>query len=113
MAKCEHLKQANPRCRSPARGCKNVLQTGQRWVQLRKCLVCGHVGCCDSSPGSTPTQHFKETGHPVMQAFNRRRLEVVLRARGIRVSGLPLRQLIALALCILWTELARSDRFCL
>ena len=22
---------------------------GDTWVHLRECLVCGHVGCCDSS----------------------------------------------------------------
>ena len=37
-------------------------------VALRMCLTCGHVGCCDSSVGQHATKHFKETGHPVMQA---------------------------------------------
>jgi uncharacterized UBP type Zn finger protein len=38
-------------------------------VQLRLCLVCGHVGCCDSSAGQHATKHFKDTGHPVMRTF--------------------------------------------
>jgi len=33
------------------------------------CLTCGHVGCCDSSPGTHATNHFKKTGHPVMVAL--------------------------------------------
>jgi uncharacterized UBP type Zn finger protein len=69
MAKCEHLKAANPHVKASGEGCVECLQTGQRWVQLRECLVCGHVGCCDSSPGRHATQHFHDTGHPVMQAF--------------------------------------------
>ena len=63
MAKCEHLKQANPDVLPSDQGCTECLQSGQRWVQLRRCLVCGHVGCCDSSPGQHATQHFRETGH--------------------------------------------------
>ncbi len=54
---------------------------------LRKCLVCGHVGCCDSSPGQHANQHFKETGHPVMQAHESGDLEMVLRTRGVCVRG--------------------------
>jgi uncharacterized UBP type Zn finger protein len=33
------------------------------------CLVCGHVGCCDSSDGLHPTKHYKQTRHPVMIAL--------------------------------------------
>ena len=33
------------------------------------CLVCGHVGCCDSSEGLHATRHFKQAGHPVMIAL--------------------------------------------
>jgi hypothetical protein len=38
---------------------------GARWVHLRRCLTCGHVGCCDSSLHKHATRHFRETGHPV------------------------------------------------
>ncbi|MGA2687375.1 MAG: UBP-type zinc finger domain-containing protein [Candidatus Korobacteraceae bacterium] len=69
MAKCEHVKQANPNIQPSDDGCTECLQTGQPWVQLRKCLLCGHVGCCDSSPGQHANKHFRDTGHPVMQAF--------------------------------------------
>ncbi len=69
MASCEHVKLADTNVQASHEGCEKCLQAGQRWVQLRKCLVCGHVGCCDSSPGQHANQHFRETGHPVMQAF--------------------------------------------
>jgi CPA2 family monovalent cation:H+ antiporter-2 len=42
---------------------------GERWVQLRMCLKCGHVGCCDSSKNKHATAHFRATGHPVMRSI--------------------------------------------
>lgn len=69
MAKCEHVRLADPSVQPSGDSCAKCLEIGQRWVQLRQCLICGHVGCCDSSPGQHANQHFKETGHPVMQAF--------------------------------------------
>lgn len=39
------------------------------WLHLRRCAECGHVGCCDSSPGQHATAHFDGTTHPVMQSF--------------------------------------------
>jgi hypothetical protein len=39
------------------------------WVSLRRCLTCGHVGCCDSSPGLHATAHHEETGHPMVQTL--------------------------------------------
>jgi len=67
---CEHLRDgptdAEPRT---PQGCEECLRDGTRWVQLRLCLSCGHVGCCDSSPERHGTGHFRETGHPVMRSF--------------------------------------------
>lgn len=67
---CEHLQNANADVapKTPE-GCEECLQTGDSWVQLRKCLTCGHVGCCDSSKNKHATKHFHETTHPVMQSF--------------------------------------------
>lgn len=48
--------------------CEECVKLGMRWVHLRECKTCGHVGCCDSSPGKHATQHFHETGHPVMRS---------------------------------------------
>ena len=39
------------------------------WVHLRRCVECGHVGCCDSSPGQHATGHATSTGHPLVQSF--------------------------------------------
>ncbi len=49
--------------------CEACLAAGQWWVHLRICRICGHVGCCDSSPGRHATAHYHETGHPIMQSF--------------------------------------------
>lgn len=42
---------------------------GARWVHLRVCLGCGHVGCCDASPNRHASKHFAETQHPLMGSF--------------------------------------------
>ena len=31
-------------------GCEECNKVGGQWVNLRMCLNCGKVGCCDSSP---------------------------------------------------------------
>jgi uncharacterized UBP type Zn finger protein len=69
MASCGHF-QGLPAQEpvSHSAGCEECLKTGQRWVHLRKCMVCGHVGCCDSSVGKHATKHFHATGHPVMRS---------------------------------------------
>jgi hypothetical protein len=50
-------------------GCVECLLAGGRWVHLRRCTECGHVGCCDQSPGRHATAHFNEKGHPVVQSY--------------------------------------------
>ncbi|MFL5393717.1 MAG: ubiquitin carboxyl-terminal hydrolase 14 [Myxococcales bacterium] len=66
---CPHIEKAgNPPARTPT-GCEECLKTGSDWVQLRRCLSCGHVGCCDSSPNKHATAHYHKTKHPVIQTF--------------------------------------------
>lgn len=48
--------------------CEDCVKEGTRWVHLRECKTCGHVGCCDSSPRKHATKHFHQTGHPVMRS---------------------------------------------
>ncbi len=50
-------------------GAKSAWPQGSQWVELRECRDCGHVGCCDSSPGRHATAHFNETNHPVMRSI--------------------------------------------
>ena len=49
-----------------AEGCTECLREGGRWVHLRLCTTCGHVGCCDSSPGRHAAAHAGHEDHPVM-----------------------------------------------
>jgi uncharacterized UBP type Zn finger protein len=65
---CEHVVGLKPHA-PHTQGCEECLKLGQSWVHLRLCLSCGHVGCCDSSPGRHATRHFREVGHPVMASF--------------------------------------------
>ena len=65
---CTHLetiRQVTP----SAEGCEDCLKIGARWVHLRLCLTCGHVGCCDSSPNRHASKHAREVSHPIVQSF--------------------------------------------
>ncbi|MCC2336352.1 UBP-type zinc finger domain-containing protein [Cellulomonas wangsupingiae] len=50
-------------------GCVECEQATGWWVALRRCAACGHVGCCDSSPGQHARAHWTATGHPVMRTY--------------------------------------------
>lgn len=39
------------------------------WFHLRRCAQCGHIGCCDSSPGQHATGHAQAARHPVLASF--------------------------------------------
>jgi CPA2 family monovalent cation:H+ antiporter-2 len=69
-AGCAHLDHVHD-VTPGTQGCAECLRDGTRWVHLRVCLECGHVGCCDSSPGRHATAHFHATGHPVMRSIER------------------------------------------
>ncbi len=73
-------------------GCEDCLRIGSRWVHLRLCLTCGHVGCCDSSPHRHARMHFHESGHPIISIIRaRRRLALVLCARSGGLMGVSAR----------------------
>ena len=68
-SRCLHIAQIRPVEPHTPQGCEECLKTGSRWVHLRLCLSCGHVGCCDSSPGKHATKHFHATDHPMVRSF--------------------------------------------
>jgi uncharacterized UBP type Zn finger protein len=68
---CDHTDQINEDITPSAQGCEECLKTGDRWVHLRQCLICGHVGCCDQSKNRHATQHFHSTGHPIIRSLER------------------------------------------
>jgi uncharacterized UBP type Zn finger protein len=69
MSACSHLGQIRRVSPRTPEGCEECLRTGSDWVHLRLCLECGHVGCCDQSPGKHATKHFHRTSHPIMRSF--------------------------------------------
>jgi uncharacterized UBP type Zn finger protein len=50
-------------------GCEDCLASGGAWVHLRICLSCGHVGCCDSSPGKHASAHFAASDHTLIRSL--------------------------------------------
>jgi hypothetical protein len=66
---CAHLGEAADVTPSTTKGCADCLREGTRWVHLRECLVCGHVGCCDNSPRRHATAHWHATKHPLIRSF--------------------------------------------
>ncbi len=65
---CPHVAEIRP---VPDGGtvCPSCVEIGGTWVNLRQCLVCGQVGCCDSSPNTHATRHNQASGHPVMRSI--------------------------------------------
>jgi uncharacterized UBP type Zn finger protein len=49
-------------------GCEECLALGMRWVHLRMCQTCGHIGCCDNSQGKHATAHYQHTEHPIIRS---------------------------------------------
>ena len=65
---CSHLDQIkNVPPSGP--GCVECMATHGNWVHLRRCVTCGHIGCCDSSPNKHASAHTKKTGHPIIQSY--------------------------------------------
>jgi len=49
--------------------CEECVKMGDRWVHLRLCMSCGHVGCCDSSKNRHATKHFRSSQHPLIRSI--------------------------------------------
>jgi uncharacterized UBP type Zn finger protein len=69
MTDCAHLDSVEiAELPAEVKGCEECLASGGHWVHLRMCLTCGHIGCCDSSPGRHATAHYRATAHPVIRS---------------------------------------------
>ena len=71
MTTCSHVDNLDLDVTPSADGCEDCLRTGGRWVHLRVCQQCGHVGCCDSSPNRHATAHHQATSHPLVRSYER------------------------------------------
>ncbi len=50
-------------------GCVECEQHRGWWFHLRRCAQCGHIGCCDQSPGQHATAHAETAKHPLIASF--------------------------------------------
>ena len=62
-------RQLDPSVPPSGPGCVECLAADGWWFHLRRCALCGHVGCCDSSPSQHASKHAAETGHWMIQSF--------------------------------------------
>jgi len=70
MPECQHMRTAPvPEPEGRTTGCEECMTIGQEWVHLRKCLECGHIGCCNQSIGKHASKHVREAGHNVIRSF--------------------------------------------
>jgi hypothetical protein len=69
MATCTHLDSVSVlSLPETIAGCEECLATGGHWLHLRMCQSCGHIGCCDNSPGRHATAHNRQSGHPIIRS---------------------------------------------
>lgn len=66
---CAHVRQVQVVGPAILGACQDCLIEGTRWVHLRHCLECGHVGCCDNSPRRHATGHWHDTSHPLIRSL--------------------------------------------
>jgi uncharacterized UBP type Zn finger protein len=70
MVSCTHLDRVQiMELPESVDGCEDCLATGDKWLHLRICLECGHVGCCDDSPNHHASAHSQETGHVLIRSL--------------------------------------------
>ncbi|HET7481757.1 MAG TPA: UBP-type zinc finger domain-containing protein [Actinomycetota bacterium] len=66
---CDHLIDVSVPEPTTPNGCEECLAMGSRWVHLRECLTCGHVGCCDASPNRHATKHWESSHHAAIKSL--------------------------------------------
>lgn len=66
---CSHLFEIDNLTPRTPNGCEECLKIGDRWLHLRLCVTCGHVGCCDDSKNKHAAKHFHSTNYPLIKSF--------------------------------------------
>ena len=70
MATCTHLDHVHvTELPDAVDGCEDCLAAGGKWLHLRICLECGHVGCCDDSPNRHASAHAAADDHPIIRSL--------------------------------------------
>ena len=65
---CAHLDDLQPVGSPPPPECVDCIREGSTWVNLRQCLTCGGVRCCDNSPRKHASAHWRGSAHPVIRS---------------------------------------------
>lgn len=65
---CDHLNQIRV-VEPDVAVCEQCVAEGEVWPALRMCLICGFVGCCDTSKYKHMKQHYEETGHAIFRSI--------------------------------------------
>jgi hypothetical protein len=69
MRACTHLDWVHiTELPESVEGCEDYEAIGSKWLHLRICLACGHIGCCDDSPNRHATAHAASAGHPIIRS---------------------------------------------
>jgi len=69
-AACDHVDEVRDDWAAVAAPeCEECARTRGEWVSLRRCMTCGHIGCCDSSANRHATAHHQATGHPMVRTL--------------------------------------------
>jgi hypothetical protein len=67
---CTHLNQIRvTELPESVPGCEDCIRLGTKWLHLRICLECGHVGCCDDSPERHASAHAASSEHPIIRSI--------------------------------------------
>ncbi|MEP6788749.1 MAG: low temperature requirement protein A [Acidobacteriota bacterium] len=69
LVPCDHADQATVFKARSEDGCEECRKNNYKWVHLRLCLGCGHVGCCDTSVHKHATKHYHASGHAIMASL--------------------------------------------
>jgi uncharacterized UBP type Zn finger protein len=70
MSTCSHLDHVKiTELPESVEGCVDCLAAGTKWMHLRICLECGHVGCCDDSPERHASKHARSDEHPIIRSL--------------------------------------------
>jgi ubiquitin-hydrolase Zn-finger-containing protein len=60
----------DPKIPPSGTGCVECLATDDGWwFHLRRCVNCGHIGCCDQSPSQHASRHAATELHPLLTSF--------------------------------------------
>ncbi len=66
---CEHANEMKIYTPNSTDGCEECVKNNYKWVHLRLCLSCGHVGCCNSSVYNHAEKHFHAEDHPIIASL--------------------------------------------